>query len=382
MDILLISNNYIIIKNGQCWCDPNFYYILKRFSYMGDISLAAIAKEDDPTYIELDFIPVERVHFIEKTRIFPKSSNTKILDELVKNHDLIIGYNPCVNAESALRLAKKYNKKYMTYLVACVWDSLWNHSYIGMLSAPYRFMKVRQVTRQSDYVLYVTHDFLQKRYPNNKLNLGCSDVHIEKHSQDIVERRLNKISQLNLSQDVIKIATTAAVYVKYKGHRFVIKALGELKRQGKCNFHYYMLGAGDPSPLVKLATECGVQDQITFLGQVSHSKVGKVLDEMDVYIQPSLQEGLPRSVVEAMSRGLICIGARTGAIPELLPEDFIVERRSVKQIVEKLEALDHDTMKRACHQNIETSGEYDPYRLEIKRNKFFDAIMNDFNQLA
>ena len=344
---------------------------------MGDISLAALPKKDDPTYIHLDFIPQERVHFIEKTRIFPKLSNTKTLEGLVKQHDLIIGYNPCVNAESALRLAKKHNKKYMTYLVACVWDSLWNHSYIGMVSAPYRFLKVRQVTRKSDYVLYVTHDFLQKRYPNKKINIGCSDVHIDMITPDISEKRIERISQLNFSKDIIKIATTAAVYVKYKGQRFVIKALGELKKKGKENFHYYMLGAGDQSALINVAKACGVEDKITFLGQVPHSKVGSVLDEMDIYIQPSLQEGLPRSVVEAMSRGMLCIGARTGAIPELLPEDFIVERKSVKQIADKLESLDIETMKLACQHNIETAGEYQSNKLEIRRNMFFDTIIND-----
>lgn len=380
MNILLISNNYIVIKDGQCWCDPNFYYILKRFSYMGEISLAALPKKDDPTYIQLDFIPQERIHFIEKTRIFPKAANTRILEELVKQNDLIIGYNPCVNAESALRLAKKHNKKYMTYLVACVWDSLWNHSYTGMISAPYRFLKVRQVTRQSDYVLYVTHEFLQRRYPNKKLNLGCSDVHIEPITPEITEKRIERISQLDLSKDVIKIATTAAVYVKYKGQRFVIKALGELKKKGKENFHYYMLGAGNPAALINVAKECGVEDKITFLGQVPHSKVGSVLDEMDVYLQPSLQEGLPRSVVEAMSRGMLCIGARTGAIPELLPEEFIVERKSVKQIADKLEALDLDTMRSACHQNIKTAGEYEIDKLKSRRDKFFDAIINDMKK--
>jgi glycosyltransferase involved in cell wall biosynthesis len=153
--------------------------------------------------------------------------------------------------------------------------------------------------------------------------------------------------------------------------------LGELKKKGKENFHYYMLGAGNPAALINVAKECGVEDKITFLGQVPHSKVGSVLDEMDVYLQPSLQEGLPRSVVEAMSRGMLCIGARTGAIPELLPEEFIVDRKSVKQIADKLETLDLNTMKNACHQNIMTAGEYEIDKLKSRRDKFFDAIIND-----
>ena len=70
----------------------------------------------------------------------------------------------------------------------------------------------------------------------------------------------------------------------------------------------------------------------------------------------------------------------TGAIPELLPEEFIVERKSVKQIADKLEALDLDTMRSACYQNIKTAGEYEIDKLKSRRDKFFDAILNDMRK--
>ena len=380
MNVLVISNNYIVIKDGKCWCDPNFYYILKRFSYLGEISLAAIAREDAPTYVELDFVSPENVCFIKKTRVLPSSVNASILEKAVRESDLIIGYNPCVNAESALWLAKKHGKKYMTYLVACVWDSLWNHSFLGMLCAPLRYICVRHVTRRSDYVLYVTGDFLQRRYPNKNLTLGCSDVYIQCSDDSAVTNRLAFLETRNLSE-TINIATTAAVYVRYKGQRFVIKALGCLKKKNKSNFHYYLIGGGDSSRLEKLAKKCNVKDQVTFVGIQPHNRVVEILDKMDVYIQPSLQEGLPRSVVEAMSRGLFCIGARTGAIPELIDEKYIVERRSVSQIVSQLEGLDIDVMRKECIRNVEVAHQYDNIKLEKKRNAFFDKIIEDYNGL-
>ena len=68
------------------------------------------------------------------------------------------------------------------------------------------------------------------------------------------------------------------------------------------------------------------------------------LDDMDLYIQPSLQEGLPRAVVEAMSRGLPALGAHTGGIPELLGEDCIFPRKGVDAIAELLTALKPEQM--------------------------------------
>lgn len=380
MNILVISNNYIVIKDGECWCDANFYYILKRFSYMGTISLCAIARDNAPTYIKLDFVTVENVYFLKKRRVIPSASNNEIIEEAIKRNDLVIGYNPCVNAEGAFKIARKHNKKYMTYLVACVWDSLWNHSLQGKLCAPLRYLSVRQVTRDSDYVLYVTQEFLQKRYPNNKKKtLGCSDVEIYDDNENVRCERLKKLNSRDIT-DKINIVTTAAVYVRYKGQRFVIRALGRLKKKQKTNYHYYLIGGGDQSMLKKTINRNGVEEQVTFLGLQPHDAISGILDKMDVYIQPSLQEGLPRSVVEAMSRGLLCIGARTGAIPELIENDFIVRRKSVKQIAEILENLDIETMKEECLRNLNVAKEFDNKTLEKKRNAFFEMIIKDMNR--
>ena len=70
-----------------------------------------------------------------------------------------------------------------------------------------------------------------------------------------------------------------------------------------------------------------------FLGLKTSKEVMKILKDADIYLQPSLQEGLPRSVVEAMSVALPCIGFNTGGIPELLEPEFVVDQKDVKGIV-------------------------------------------------
>ena len=81
-----------------------------------------------------------------------------------------------------------------------------------------------------------------------------------------------------------------------------------------------------------------------------------------------------------MSRGVLCIGARTGAIPELLTEERIVERKSVRQIVRQLERLDIEDLKKECVRNVQAACKYDSKALENKRNAFFDQIIEEFNQ--
>src|SRR5690606_15570335 len=120
------------------------------------------------------------------------------------------------------------------------------------------------------------------------------------------------------SQNKIIIGTTAAIDVKHKGQQYVIEALGELKKNGYTKFEYHLVGGGDPAYLKSIAKRHNIEENIHFLGTLPHNKVFEWLDNIDIYVQPSRQEGLPRALIEAMSRGLPAFGANTAGIPELL----------------------------------------------------------------
>lgn len=88
-----------------------------------------------------------------------------------------------------------------------------------------------------------------------------------------------------------------------KNHQIVIKALGDLKEK---NMHYVIAGEGPQhEALVKLASELGVDKQFHLLGY--RSDVSELYRMADVYILPSIREGLNVSIMEAMSSGLPCI---------------------------------------------------------------------------
>lgn len=78
------------------------------------------------------------------------------------------------------------------------------------------------------------------------------------------------------------------------------------------------------------------------------------LDTVDIYIQPSKQEGLPRSVVEAMSRGCLCVGSRIAGIPELLSTKYLFNAGNVMQIAKILADIDKDQLRKrkAKYKNI------------------------------
>lgn len=304
------------------------------------------------------------------------SRSKKTLERCISKVDLVIGYLPSVNSATACSIAKFQKKKYMSYVVGCPWDSLWNHGFLGKILAPYAYLKLRKTLRKSDYALYVTKNFLQKRYPCSGITCGCSDVRIENLDENVLNHRLSAIEKIS-DKDILKISTIANYSVRYKGQHFVIEALASLKRMGMTKFHYYLIGGGDKTHLEKLALKLGVAEQVHFEGIVPHSQIFEKLDEMHIYIQPSLQEGLPRSVVEAMSRGLLCICANTAAMPEMVEQEYIVKRKSVEDIVSVLKGISIDKLKTQAQRNFNEVKKYTEDVLNRKRNSFFEIVKND-----
>ena len=296
-----------------------------------------------------------------------------VLNEL-KHDRAVIVRAPSASGTIAADYCRANGIPYLAEAVGCPWDSLWNHSLKGKVLAPRVWKQFRRTMRNADYAVYVTSEFLQKRYPTNGKTAAISDVELQPMDDAILEKRLEKIQK---HSGKIKLATAAAVNAAYKGQQFVIEALAKLKAQGNTNFEYHLAGGGDPSSLRDLAERLGVSNQVIFEGSLPHDAMFAWLDEMDLYIQPSLQEGLPRAVVEAMSRGLPALGAHTGGIPELLGEECIFPRKGVDTIAEKLSKLSLEQMISMAENNFVHAKMFQKELLEKKRFEFYSAFAAD-----
>ncbi|HHX68701.1 MAG TPA: glycosyltransferase [Gallicola sp.] len=263
-------------------------------------------------------------------------------------------------------------------MVGCPWDSLWNHSLKGKLAAPFMMRSTKKLLREAPYVIYVTNSFLQKRYPTKGKHTNCSNVTLPKMDDAVLVKRLERVkdSKNNPYSEII-LGTTAAVDVRYKGQQYVIEALGRLKEEGNANFKYQLVGGGDPSYLKSIIKKCNVENQVEFLGAKPHEKVFEWLDTIDVYIQPSRQEGLPRALIEAMSRGLTCIGAETGGIPELLDEKYIFSntKKDVNELVMILKNISVEDMNMQAVRNFEESKKYEETLIENRRSQFIENFL-------
>jgi len=360
-----VNNNYY---------HPHLNEILDRYRYIAN-DLTVIISDGKLN----DFSRFNKSSVInDRLVIFPKINNIKnlifkskknIIDE-IKKADLVITKLPSFEGNIAVKYAHKYDKKILVEVVGCVWDALWNHSFKGKLIAPYMFFKTRSNVRRADYVMYVTNDFLQKRYPNYNYNIGCSDVFIKDHkfNQDKYNNIFNK--------DKIVLGTLAAIDTKYKSQDEIIKLLPFLNKKFT-HVEYHLAGKGDSSFLKSVAKKYGVEDKVKFLGLLDKRGVYNLLDDIDFYIQPSKTEGLCRSLIEAMSMSCVCIAANVGGNNELLDHDFIYPKDNLTSLKDIFNKLSEDSVKKNSSYNYQKSLDFSQEIIKEKREVFYNQVLSD-----
>ena len=92
-----------------------------------------------------------------------------------------------------------------------------------------------------------------------------------------------------------------------KGLVYTLEALAILKKEG-IPFHYTLIGDGTEMERLKFAAyQLGISNQIAFSGKIPHESIKDKLQNSDVYLQYSIQEGFCNAVLEAQAMGLLCI---------------------------------------------------------------------------
>ena len=232
--------------------------------------------------------------------ILNKAKVEKELEEVIKGSDIVIARMPSILGLTACKICEKLNKRYLVEMVACAWDNYINHTNpIGKIIAPFMYIETKKCLKNAPEVLYVTNEFLQRRYPSFKKQIACSDVILEKIDDNILNERIDKIK--NSNENIIKLCTVANVGLKYKGQKYVIKAISKLNSRENRKYKYYLVGNGNEIALKRLAKKYKVEEDCIFVGSKAHLEVFEILKDIDIYVQPSLQEGLPRALLEAMS---------------------------------------------------------------------------------
>ncbi|MYF99730.1 glycosyltransferase family 4 protein [Candidatus Poribacteria bacterium] len=128
--------------------------------------------------------------------------------------------------------------------------------------------------------------------------------------------------QRNPNPDVVRCLAIGRL-IPRKGFQFLIRALPQIIDKVNSQFEIEIIGDGPyEDTLVELAEELGVNTHINFAGSVKYPDLPQKYREADIFILPSLAEGMPLVVLEAMGTGLPIIASRVEGIDELVEDDL------------------------------------------------------------
>ncbi len=128
-------------------------------------------------------------------------------------------------------------------------------------------------------------------------------------------------SSRKLHPERIRILTIGRL-IPRKGFQFLIRALPRIVENAAHDFEIEIVGDGPyQKELLKLASDLAVTKHIRFEGSVPYSELPGKYRNADIFILPSLAEGMPLVVLEAMGTGLPIVASRVQGIEELVAED-------------------------------------------------------------
>ena len=122
-----------------------------------------------------------------------------------------------------------------------------------------------------------------------------------------------------------------------------------------------------------------MKTKVTFLGRLPNDKLSSVIQQSDIFILPSLYEGMPKTLLEAMSCGMPCIGANSEGIKEIIKnkENGILCEHDANSIADALLLLyNNEALRNKIKNNA---------RVDIEKNynlnKVVDLELNIYKEL-
>lgn len=165
-----------------------------------------------------------------------------------------------------------------------------------------------------------------------------------------------------------------------KGYQFVIEALPEVLKNTNQKFEFICVGGGDyMEDLKAMAKKYKVLKYIKFVGQLSYDEIYELYKESDIFVHPSLAEGMPLALLEAVASGLPSITTRIAGNEDLVENNvngFLIEPEDVEGISASLiKLLNSESLrKRYSLGSVKLAQRFDWKIISKKYNQIYKKL--------
>jgi glycosyltransferase involved in cell wall biosynthesis len=180
----------------------------------------------------------------------------------------------------------------------------------------------------------IKREMVKYNVPEKKIAVIDNGIDIEEFHREISTEKIRKEFSLN---EHTKVTGTVGSLKPEKGHTFLLKAAKEVLGITP-NVKFLIVGDGPlREALEREARDLGIDKDVIFAGY--RRDIAEMLGAMDIFVLPSVREGLPMVVLEAMASRKPVIATRVGGISKVIkneengilvePKDVVALRNSI-----------------------------------------------------
>lgn len=190
--------------------------------------------------------------------------------------------------------------------------------------------------------------------------------------KSLLKPKKQMLQELGIDNDDFVIGNVSNFY-DTKGHKYLMDALIKLSDEG---YKFNAVFAGEGKNLEDMKEKCKNYDNIKFLGYRTDNY--DVMNCLDLFALPSVKEGMPYVILEAMNLGKTVLCTKVGALPDIISDGvngYLVEPQSSEELYEKIKSIlsNPDAVK------VGAKGE-EYVKEHFSFKKFADSIESIYNE--
>lgn len=232
---------------------------------------------------------------------------------------------------------------------------------------------IRQALGQSHRVISVSHALAERV---TALGVPAEKVIVQHNGVDGARFRLQDRKALRRRLELPeerKMVLYVGNWVPEKGVDVLVRAFALLKSRGRTDLTLALVGSGPLEPTLReIVQQNGLDDQVRFCGRKPHEAIPDWMAASDLFCLPSLREGCPNVVLEALSCGRPVVASRVGGVPELLDDATGIMPA----------AGDPDALASALHEALERSWSAEDLRAAVSGNSWEEVGRNYYAALV
>lgn len=345
-------------------------YVVARVQHVSQLPQAAIRAEGE----QVRFVALPNYQGVKGWWRIP--AVVKALSRLVRHDAAYILRVPGAVGTVLGWFLRWHKRPFSLEVVVDPYHSLSPEALQTAWARPVRALFVRMLKAQCQQaagVAYVTEQTLQAAYPAAGFtavysSLDLSDHYFKLAEQRRMQRQVGAISRLLF---------IGSLWQRHKGLHVLLEAIHLCVARG-FPLQLDVLGDGPNRSLYEtMVSELGLAAAVQFHGYVEHGiQFDAHLEQADLFVLPTLGEGLPRAMIEAMAAGLPVVGSNVTGIPELLPVEDMVPANNVVALANKLQAVVSNPQRLAemSFRNQERARHYRGANLRLVRQHFYEQV--------